>query len=297
MFLRLLLLAQLLLLVRAAPDELRLKHRLFHPSLPAAPFSDRATVQLTGSGPTAQARLVPSETLADDFLQFTAAAEGLKDALYQVALDHPGDSEQAHWASSSVLAVSPFPFSVLPASLPALQTPPPPRPSSARTPRFPTTPPCCHLPYSTAESFTLHLDQNGTPFSLDYFVGPIPHNGACPKKSRKPGAQSSPAELGPIANTTVVLRSPSFPPLYVPSPALPVPAVCSRAKPAPAPQLRVPPPVTAEGKPVQAPKEKSFLEKYWMYIAIGLVALIAAPGGPGGEEDAGGRGQGSGARR
>ena len=39
------------------------------------------------------------------------------------------------------------------------------------------------------------------------------------------------------------------------------------------PQLRVPPPVTAEGKPVEPPREKSFLEKYWMYIAIALVAM------------------------
>ncbi|KAI0832475.1 hypothetical protein BC628DRAFT_1414772 [Trametes gibbosa] len=232
----LLLLAHLLSLVRAAPD-LRLTHRILHPSLPAAPFTDRATVLLTGSGPSADARLVPSETLAHDLLHFTAAVEGLNDALYQVALERPGEPEPSQWPSSFVLA--------------------------------------CHLPYSTSESFTLHLDQNGTPFSLDYFVGPIPHNGACPKKSPKSSAaQSSPAEFRPIANTTVALRSPSFPPL---------------------PQLRAPPPVTAEGKPVEAPKEKSFLEKYWMYIAIALVAMIAAPGPA--EEDAGGRGQGSGGRR
>lgn len=84
----------------------------------------------------------------------------------------------------------------------------------------PSRPAQCHLPYSTSESFTLHLDQNGTPFSLDYFVGPIPHNGACPKRSRKASAQSSHAQVTLIANTTVALRSPSFPPLYVYFPAL-----------------------------------------------------------------------------
>ncbi|OJT10561.1 hypothetical protein TRAPUB_12999 [Trametes pubescens] len=209
----LVLFSQLVLLARALP-ELHIKHRILHPSLPAAPFSDRATVLLTGSGPTAAARLVPSETLTDDLREYLQMAEGLKDALYQVALEHPGGAEQAQLASSSVLA--------------------------------------CHLPYSTSESFTLHLDQNGTPFSLDYFVGPIPHNGACPKRSRKAGAQPSHAQVTLIANTTVALRSPSFPPL---------------------PQLRVPPPVTAEGKPVEAPREKSFIEKYWMYIAIALVAM------------------------
>ncbi|KAI0375691.1 hypothetical protein BV20DRAFT_904344, partial [Pilatotrama ljubarskyi] len=229
----LLLLPALLLLAQAAP-QLRLKHRIFHPSLPAAPFDDRATLLLSGSGPSAEARLVPSETLADDLLVYTRAAEGLKDALYQVALEHPADTQQSQWAISSVLA--------------------------------------CHLPYSTSESFTIHLDQNGDPFSLDYFVGPVPHNGACPKRGRKAAAEAGPVDFKPIANTTVLLRSPSFPPL---------------------PQLRVPPPVTAEGKPVEQPREKSFLEKYWMYIAIALVALTLAPA-PAEEEAAGGRGQGSG---
>ncbi|KAI0650687.1 hypothetical protein C8Q79DRAFT_894621, partial [Trametes meyenii] len=218
--------------VRAqALPGLRLKHRLLHPSLPAPPFEDRATVLLSRSGPDPDARLVPSETFADDLLQLSSAAEGLKDALYQVALEHPGDADHSQWAISSVLA--------------------------------------CHLPHSTADSLTIHLDQNGNPFSLDYFLAPVPHNGACPKRARKASAQPGPAHLRPITNTTVVLRSPSFPPL---------------------PQLRVPPPVTAEGKPVQPPKEKSFLEKYWMYIAIALIAMTFAPAPP--EEEAGGRGQG-----
>ncbi|KAJ8481721.1 hypothetical protein ONZ51_g5809 [Trametes cubensis] len=232
----LLLLAALSLSANAAP-ELRIAHRVLHPSLPAAPFVDRATILLSGSGPAATARLVPSETFTHEIVDYARSVEGLKDALYQVALEHPGDADQSQWAISSVLA--------------------------------------CHLPQSTSESFTIHLDQNGNPFSLDYFVGPIPHNGACPKKARKAAAQSSPVEFRPITNTTVALRSPSFPPL---------------------PQLRVPPPVTAEGKPVEPPREKSFLEKYWMYIAIALVAMVLAPA-PAEEEAAGARGQGSGGSR
>ncbi|CDO76260.1 hypothetical protein BN946_scf184470.g18 [Trametes cinnabarina] len=224
-----------------AASELRIAHRILHPSLPATPFLDRATVLLSGSGPTADARLVPSQTFADDLLDYTRTAQGLNDALYQVALEHPGDSDQSQWAVSSVLA--------------------------------------CHLPTSSSESFTIHLDQNGRPFSFEYFVGPIPHDGACPKRGRKTGrgssAQSSPAEFRAIANTTVALRSPSFPPL---------------------PELRVPPPVTAEGKPVEAPKEKSFIEKYWMYIAIALIAMTFAPS-PSEEASEGGHGQGSGERR
>ncbi|OSD04303.1 hypothetical protein PYCCODRAFT_1476334 [Trametes coccinea BRFM310] len=238
-----LLLLPLASLASAAASELRIAHRILHPSLPAAPFVDRAIVLLSGSGPTADARLVPSQTFAHDILDYTRAVEGLKDALYQVALEHPNDSDQSQWAISSVLA--------------------------------------CHLSTSTSESFTIHLDQNGTPFSLDYFVGPIPHNGACPKRGRKSGgggsssAQPSLVEFRPIANTTVALRPPSFPPL---------------------PELRVPPPVTAEGKPVEAPREKSFIEKYWMYIAIALIAMTFAPSPPE-EEGAGGRGQASGGRR
>ncbi|RDX55678.1 hypothetical protein OH76DRAFT_1397072 [Lentinus brumalis] len=231
--------AQLVLLVcplLAAASALRVHHRLFHPSLPAAPFAERATLQLSGSGPAAVAHLVLSETYADDLRDFAATAEGLKDALYQVALEHSGDQDQTQWATSSVLA--------------------------------------CHLPSSTSESFTVHLDQNGNPFSLDYFVGPVPRDGACPKRGRKASAGSSPAQFRSIVNSTVVLRSPTFPPL---------------------PALRVPPPITAEGKPVEPPKEKSFLEKYWMYAVIALVALTFAPSPA--EEESGGRGRGSGGGR
>ena len=39
------------------------------------------------------------------------------------------------------------------------------------------------------------------------------------------------------------------------------------------PALRVPPPVTAEGKPVEAAREKSFLEKYWIYIVVALLVM------------------------
>ena len=78
----------------------------------------------------------------------------------------------------------------------------------------------CHLPSSTSESFTIHVDQRGAPFGLDYFVGPVPHDGACPGQSKSQSrggrkAGSSPAQLRPITNTTVTLRSPTFPPLCV----------------------------------------------------------------------------------
>jgi hypothetical protein len=41
------------------------------------------------------------------------------------------------------------------------------------------------------------------------------------------------------------------------------------------PQLRVPPPLTATGDPIVRPPEKTFLQKYWLYIVIALGALSA----------------------
>lgn len=72
--------------------------------------------------------------------------------------------------------------------------------------------PQCHLPLATAESFTLHLSITGEPFALDYFVGPVPHDGRCPgtKKARRRAM----SEVGTrITNSTVLLKSPTHPPL------------------------------------------------------------------------------------
>ena len=38
--------------------------------------------------------------------------------------------------------------------------------------------------------------------------------------------------------------------------------------------------MSAEGKPIEQPREKSFVEKYWMYLVIALIAMckcIAPP--------------------
>lgn len=43
------------------------------------------------------------------------------------------------------------------------------------------------------------------------------------------------------------------------------------------PALKAPPPVNAEGKVVQPAQEKSFLQKYWVYIAVALAALGMSP--------------------
>ena len=41
------------------------------------------------------------------------------------------------------------------------------------------------------------------------------------------------------------------------------------------PQLRAPPQLTTEGKPVEPPQEKTFIQKYWIYMVVGLLALGA----------------------
>lgn len=73
------------------------------------------------------------------------------------------------------------------------------------------------------ESITVHVSADGTPYALDYFVGPIPHNGACPKK--KDRARIDVFDLKPFANSTVTVRQPTFPPLYVIRPSIHAPSV------------------------------------------------------------------------
>ncbi|KAJ8086785.1 hypothetical protein PM082_005610 [Marasmius tenuissimus] len=116
----------------------------------------------------------------------------------------------------------------------------------------------CHLPQITSETLILHTrdaSQLAEPHGVDYFVSPVPHDGACPTNSPTSPNFDHLASL----NTTVLVRTPHLPPL---------------------PELRVPPPLTQEGKPVEPVPEKSFLQKYWMYIAAAMIALLAAGGPP-----------------
>lgn len=39
------------------------------------------------------------------------------------------------------------------------------------------------------------------------------------------------------------------------------------------PELRIPPPLTPEGEPVASVPEKSFVQKYWIYMVVVLGAL------------------------
>ncbi|KAG7449034.1 uncharacterized protein BT62DRAFT_1073570 [Guyanagaster necrorhizus] len=113
----------------------------------------------------------------------------------------------------------------------------------------------CHLAQPFAEDLILYttLVNPSTPYAINYFVSPIPQDGSCPETF-----WVDVSHAGPI-NTTITLRARHFPPL---------------------PELRTPPPLTPQGEPVQPPEEKSFFQKYWMYIAAVLIALTLSGGAP-----------------
>ncbi|KAG1815540.1 uncharacterized protein BJ212DRAFT_1357191 [Suillus subaureus] len=102
----------------------------------------------------------------------------------------------------------------------------------------------CLLPSSTSANIVIHFSATGEPFAIDYSVSPVPQDGICSATS----AGSYPAH-----NASVVLKSPRMAPL---------------------PELRIPPPLTPEGEPVAPVPEKSFVQKYWIYMVVVLGALL-----------------------
>ncbi|KAG0709767.1 hypothetical protein DFH29DRAFT_885716 [Suillus ampliporus] len=112
----------------------------------------------------------------------------------------------------------------------------------------------CLLPLSTSANIVIHLSATGEPFAIDYAVSPVPQDGICPQT----GAVNYHAH-----NASVVLKSPRMAPL---------------------PELRVPPPLTPEGEPVVPVPEKSFVQKYWIYLVVVLGALLIS--GPAEDGDA-----------
>ena len=120
----------------------------------------------------------------------------------------------------------------------------------------------CHLPHSTSQTLILHTD-NSKPFAVDHFVSPIPQDASCPNVPSKTTLIESIRAL----NITVIFKPSHSPPLYEAF-LFNSPHSCRFR-----PQLRSPLPLTQTGRPVQPLPHKSFLQKYWMYIALFLLAL------------------------
>ncbi|KAL1747668.1 hypothetical protein HDZ31DRAFT_80242 [Schizophyllum fasciatum] len=115
----------------------------------------------------------------------------------------------------------------------------------------------CQLAAATAELLVLHTagDAPDTPpFALDFFVAP---GGPCSPNTGLADALEAYASRADTLNRTVTVRGPALPPV---------------------PELRAPPQLSAEGAPVQPPPEKSFIQKYWMYIAAVLVSILVMSG-------------------
>ncbi|KDQ64651.1 hypothetical protein JAAARDRAFT_201958 [Jaapia argillacea MUCL 33604] len=238
MLLSYLLLGTFVLPLVRAQSQLRLFHRVYQPfDDPPPTFTLRGVVHDPSSSELV--RVEHSETLAEDLVELYETAEHAPEALYQVALERDGDPDETQWGISSVKL--------------------------------------CHLPKSNSETLVLHLSpHDGKPYTLDYFIAPIPHDGSCPSLAEAPAASSpfSTSSL-PFNNSAVTLRSPRSPPLL---------------------ELRTPPPLTPQGEVVQPIPEKSFIQKYWIYIVIALGAMILAPAAPE-EGQQGGSGQGGGGSR
>ncbi|THH10084.1 hypothetical protein EW145_g1582 [Phellinidium pouzarii] len=125
----------------------------------------------------------------------------------------------------------------------------------------------CHLPMASADFLSLHLDNDGSPFHVDYYLADVPLAGACPANRQLRAVNLDQVSLLPPSNTTVRVQHTTHPPL---------------------PELRVPPPLTPKGEVIAPVPEKSFVQKYWMYIVAALVMLLFAGGSPPQEETAGG---------
>ncbi|KAH9977941.1 hypothetical protein BGW80DRAFT_1456079 [Lactifluus volemus] len=109
----------------------------------------------------------------------------------------------------------------------------------------------CHLGKTANEHLVIHLPSpGGTPFAFNYFIDPIPLDGTCPPNQVLTSVLALPGTPRSHSHLRVNHR-----------------------------YLRAPPPVTATGDPVPVEPEKTFLQKYWLYILLALGALLIAPGG------------------
>lgn len=102
--------------VEPSANNVRLLHRIFHPSQPSEPFVERGTLLLSrpaGSAAPVEAQFVQSEEASlysyvltfADLLHDPETAQDVDAAVYQLALEHPGDTHPSQWHVSAVKAV------------------------------------------------------------------------------------------------------------------------------------------------------------------------------------------------
>ncbi|KAG8746793.1 hypothetical protein FRC10_003776 [Ceratobasidium sp. 414] len=116
----------------------------------------------------------------------------------------------------------------------------------------------CYVTAAKEERLTMHRTRAGDVFAIDYHLASVPTDGACPS--------ASPLFL---ASTEVQLKSPT-PPFR----QFRLNPICT------SPRLRTPPPLAQDGQPIAPVAEKSFIQKYWMYIVPALIILLVLPAGP-----------------
>ena len=169
--------------------QLHLRHRLVHPNLPITSWTDFGTISVPSlpfiSSFSTPVAFVPSESLSKDLSDFVEHVDlTLDESFHQITVQRPGMSD-AMWPVSIMKAVSATPIYVVE-----------------------TEDEQCLMPMSTSSSITVHLSPLGEPLGIDYFLSSVPHNGVCPP----------PPEMGrsySVHNTTVSVKSPRSPPLYV----------------------------------------------------------------------------------
>lgn len=236
------------LLGSAAAERLNILHRFYHPLLEEQTFTVRGTIDPSNPVQSYQSASVDISSFESLYTQVETDAER---GLYQVALERD-QGEVSGW--SSVKAVRYFLVcSYLKSSI--IEQ--------------------CHLSQASSEQFVFHTTEepHSAPYSVDYFVSPIPHDGSCPKLSgstaKSPFTTFFSRESSTNITRLVSLRSSQLPPLYVYQRV----TYDLSYLPDLSPRLREPPPLTPQGEPVKPVPEKSFVQKYWVYIVAVLVAL------------------------
>ncbi|KAF9518471.1 hypothetical protein BS47DRAFT_1289622 [Hydnum rufescens UP504] len=129
-----------LLVTALAQPNYKIHHRVIGVPSPS-PFSHRATVSLLPDGEA----VYEAESLDKALAALSPIVQANENALYQIALERPGDNAQEDWVLSSGKA--------------------------------------CHLSAGTSDIISLIIDSSGNPFGIDYHILGVPHDGSCSTSS------------------------------------------------------------------------------------------------------------------